>query len=143
MKSFLKWLGIGLVLLLVILLILLAINEILPPDWKMDADIFIVLASAVLSFMFMLFPKLRVAFAGLASEVKLYVNIVLVVLLAVFMFIGTCINFLPIAGIVCTVPGLKQLLIWIFLSIGGNQLAYKITSEPVDVREAKSERAAG
>ena len=142
MKKFLYWFVVGLVLLVGAVFILLAINEVLPPGWKLDADVLIVLASGLLSFAFLIIPTLRVKFAGLPAETKIYVNIVLVILFAVFMFLGTCTGWLPITGIVCTVVGLKTLLVWVFLAIGGNQLTYKVASVklPSDVVEAKASR---
>ena len=143
MKSFLKWFVIGLVLLVITFLVLLAVNEFLPPGWKLDSEVLITLSAAILSLMFMFIPKLRVAFAGLPSEHKLYVNVVLVILLALFMFLGTCTRFLPIAGIVCDQGGLKTLLVYVLLAVGGNQLTYKVSDQPNDVRLAKSNRATG
>lgn len=142
MKTFLRWFVVGLVILVCIVLVLLAINWVLPPDWKMDSEVLITLAAAVLSLVFMYFPKLRTEFAGLPSETKLYVNVGLVVLLAVFMFLGTCTGWLPIAGIVCTQAGLKTLLVYVFLAGGGNQLTYKVSGVPADVKLAKANRDA-
>jgi len=142
MKSFLKWFVIGLVLLVIALFALLAINELLPPGWKMDSEVLITLSAAILSAMFMFIPGLRAQFAGLPSEHKLYVNLVLVVLLAVFIFLGTCTKWLPIEGVVCNQVGLKTLLVYVFLAAGGNQLTYKVSSPPMDVRLAKVNRDA-
>ena len=141
MKSFLKWFVVGLVLLIITVLILLAINEFLPPGWKLDSEVLITLSAAILSLLFMFMPKLRVSFAALPSEQKLYVNVVLVILLAFFIFLGTCTRFLPIPGIVCDQAGLKTLLVYVLLAVGGNQLTYKISAPPVDVIEAKATRS--
>jgi len=141
MKSFLKWFVIGLVLLVITFLVLLAVNEFLPPGWKMDSEVLITLSAAVLSLTFMFAPKLRVAFAALPSEHKLYVNVVLVILLALVMFLGTCTRFLPINGVVCDQTGLKTLLVYVLLAVGGNQLTYKISAPPGDVIEAKAMRS--
>lgn len=141
MKSFLKWFVVGLVLLIITMLILLAVNEFLPPGWKMDSEVLITLSAAILSALFMFIPKLRVAFAGLPSEHKLYVNVVLVILLALFMFLGTCTRFLPIPGVVCDQSGLKTLLVYVFLAVGGNQLTYKVSAPPGDVIDAKAARS--
>ncbi len=140
MKKFFQWFAIGLVVLIISILALLAINELLAPGWKMDADVLITVAAVILSLTFMYLPKLRTQFAGLPSEHKLYVNIVLVVLLAVLMFLGTCTKWLPIPGIICSQAGLKTLLVYVFLAAGGNQLAYKVSSPPSDVQLAKANR---
>ena len=140
MKTFLKWLGIGFILLLIIGFALLAINVILPPGWNLSANIFIVLTAAVLSILFTYVPVLRTAFAALPSEHKSLVNLVLVVLLAVFMYIGTCTGLLPIAGIECSRVGLQTLALYVFLAVGGNQITYVASPLPEDVQVEKDAR---
>jgi len=99
-----------------------------------------VLAGGVLSLVFMYFPGMRVQFAELRSEQKQLINLVLIILLAVGMLVMTCTNFYVIPGILCTKNGVLQLLIYVFLAGGGNQLTYKYSPEPVDVKNAKAVR---
>ena len=63
MKTFLKWFGIGVVILVITVMVLLAINLILPPEWKMGSEVLIFLSAAILSGLFTYFPELRVVFA--------------------------------------------------------------------------------
>ncbi len=143
MKGFLKWFGIGLVLLVVIVFLLLAVNSILPPEWSLSVEILLLLASAVLSIMFTYLPSLRTQFAALNSAQKSTVNLALVILLSVVIFVGTCTSIFTIPGIECTQTSLRTLAIYIFLAAGGNQLAYVASPQPVDVTEAKLERIQG
>lgn len=143
MKTFLKWFGIGVVILVITVMVLLAINLILPPEWKMGSEVLIFLSAAILSGLFTYFPELRVVFAGLESKYKSYVNLALIVLLSVVMYLGTCTGLLPIAGIECSQAGIKTLALYIFLAAGGNQLTYNYSPQPVDVREAKAARSSG
>ena len=143
MKEFSKWLGIGLVLMLVIVFVLLAINYILPADWQMGSEILLVLVGAILSVMFTYIPSLRIQFAGLSSTQKSLVNLVLMILMGVVMFVGTCSLLLPIPGIECSQAGVKTLALYIFLAAGGNQLAYVASPQPVDVVNAKMDRDFG
>ena len=140
MSKALKWFAVGFMVLVITLFVLLAINLLLPPGWKLSAEILLVLASIVLSLAFTYAPFLRVAFATLSSVQKVYINLGLVTLLSIFMFAGTCTSWLPIAGIECTQAGLKTLLIYIFLAAGGNQLMYVASVQPADVIEAKITR---
>ena len=140
MKTFLKWFGIGFIVLLITVFVLLAINTILPPGWTMGPAVLVGLTAAIVSGSFTFLPKLRVEFAGLPSEYKSYVNLGLMVLLAVVMYVGSCTGLLIIVGIVCSQAGLTTLALYVFLAAGGNQLAYNFSPQPVDVKAAKLER---
>lgn len=143
----LKWFGIGLLILilelLIITFVLMAANSFLPQGWKISAEIFVVLASVVLSVTWSFLPKLRVKFAALESSVKAIVNLILMTLLGVAMFIFTCTNWSPIPGVECTTQGAKALSVLIFIAIAGNYLTYGITSPPDDVKAAKLSRDSG
>lgn len=142
-----KWVGIGIGLLLLILLIssllLMAIDSVLPDGWKLDAQIFIVLVSIVLSVAWSFLPKLRVKFAELAANIKAIVNVILMIILAVLMFLFTCTNWNPIPGVVCSIEGAKSLATLIFLAVVGNYTTYGLTDPPEDVKAAKASRGAG
>lgn len=140
MKMFLKWFGIGLMVLVITCFVLLAINYVLPSDWKLGPEILLVLAAAVLSATYTFMPGLRVQFASLESNMKIVINLVLVTVLAVLMFAFTCTGWLPIAGVVCTSEGLKTLALYVFLAIVGNQVTYVASAQPTDVVEAKTTR---
>ncbi len=141
MKVYLRWIGIGLVVLVVTLLILLAaFGAMFPEGTQASSEVLIVLAGGVLSLVFMYLPGMRVQFAELRSEQKQLINLVLIILLAVGMLVMTCTNFYVIPGILCTKNGVLQLLIYVFLAGGGNQLTYKYSPEPIDVKNAKAVR---
>ena len=140
MKSVLKWLGIGLVMLVIIFNLILAIDSILPPGWVFGFDVLVTLTGAALSLGFMFIPKLRVEFAALSSEYKQLVNLILVVVLGAGMFLLTCTRIAIVPGIECTQAGLKTLLTYVFLAAGGNQVMYKLTPPPADVLTAKADR---
>lgn len=141
MKTYLKWMGIGLVVLIITMLILItAFGAMLPAGTEASSEVLILLSGGILSLFFMYFPKWRVQFAELPSEQKQIINLVLIILLAVGAFVMTCTNFYLIPGILCTKNGVLQLLIYVFLAGGGNQLAYKYSPQPSDVQEAKANR---
>lgn len=142
-----KWVGIGLLLLLLILLIsslvLMAIDKIFPQGWNMDAQIFVVLVSIVLSVAWSFLPKLRVKFGELEASIKAIVNLILMIILAGLMFLFTCTNWNPIPGVECTVQGAKDLAVLVFIGVAGNYITYGMTAPPDDVKAAKASRASG
>lgn len=142
-----KWLGIGLLILLVILLItslvLMAIDKFLPQGWKLDAQIFVVLVSVIMSVAWSFLPKLRVKFGELEASIKAIVNLILMIILAGLMFLFTCTNWNPIPGVECTVQGAKDLAVLVFIAIAGNYITYGMTAPPDDVKAAKASRASG
>ena len=142
-----KWVGIGIGLLFLILvissLVLMAIDSILPDGWKLDAEIFVVLVSVVLSVAWSFLPKLRVKFAELAANIKVVVNVILMIILAVLMFLFTCTNWSPIPGVVCSIEGAKALATLIFLAVISNYTTYGLTDPPEDVKAAKASRTSG
>ena len=140
MSKFSKWFVIGLVILVITVFVLLVINMQLPDGWKLGSEELLVLAGAVLSLSFTYLPTWRAEFAALSAEQKVYINLGLATLLAIFMFIGTCTTWLPIPGVVCTQTGLKTLLLYIFLAGGGNQVVYIASPQPADVIAAKTMR---
>lgn len=141
MKTYLKWVGIGLVVLVLAILILItAFGAMMPPGTEASSEVLILLSAGILSLFFMYFPKLRVQFAELPSEQKQIINLVLIILLAIGMFVMTCTNFYLIPGITCDKTGILQLLIYVFLAGGGNQLTYKYSPQPADVKETKAAR---
>jgi len=140
-KNILKYLGIGLVVLVAAIGVLMVVSLALPDGWKLTPEILVTLAAAALSFSLARIPSWRAEFAALSVEAKVGINIGLVVLLAVFMYVGTCTGWLIIPGIVCSVVGIKTLALYIFLAAGGNQLTYIATPEASDVTAAKATRA--
>lgn len=141
MSKFLKWFFIGLAIIVATVGVLLVLSLALPEGWKMTPEILVVLAASVLSFSLTKVSIWRTEFAALPSETKSYINIGLVVLLAVFMFLGTCTGWFVIPGVICTVAGIKTLALYVFLAIGGNQLTYTATPQPADVKAAKADRS--
>lgn len=137
MKEFLKWLSVGLVMLVIIVAVLLVINVILPEGWALSSEILLGLASIVLSLVFTYFKGLREKFASLTSAQKSLVNLVSVTILAVVMFLGTCVELFIIPGLACSTAGIRILAIYVIIAVGGNQLAYIASPQPADVRDAK------
>ena len=140
MKAFLKWFSFAIVVLVVFVAVLLAANTILPEGWTLSSEILLGLAAIGLSLVFSYWPSVRVQFAGLPSNYKSLVNLISVTLLAILMFLGTCIELFEIPGLVCTTAGIKQLAIYVIIAVGGNQLAYVASAQPADVIDAKFNR---
>jgi hypothetical protein len=140
MKAFLKWFAIGLVIIMIASLVLMAIDQLLPEGWKLEAQWFVFLAGAVLSATWTFMPGLRVQFAVLKTETKVLINLILMVLLAGLMMLFTCVGWSPIAGVICTVAGAKALGVLVFMAIVGNQLTYVASPQPDDVKDAKFNR---
>lgn len=140
MKEFVKWLGIGIVVLVICLVVVLAVDYFLPPGWTFGYDVLVALTAVVLSMTFNYMPVLRVQFAALSSEYKQLINLILIVVLSVIMFVFTCTNLFIVPGVECTKEGIKTLLIYIFLAAGGSQLTYKLSPQTSDVKIAKAER---
>jgi hypothetical protein len=109
----------------------------MPDGWKLDAQLFVFLAGAVLSAVWTFMPGLRIKFAELPSQTKIFVNLILMILMAILMMLFTCIGWSPVAGVVCSVDGGKSLIILVFMAIVGNQLTYVASPQPEDVKTAK------
>jgi FtsH-binding integral membrane protein len=135
--KFLKWFGFALVVLVVFVAVLLAANVILPEGWTLSSEILLGLAAIGLSLVLSYWPSVRVQFASLPSHYKSLVNLISVFLLAIIMYLGVCVQFFEIPGLVCTAAGIKQLAIYVIIAVGGNQLAYIASAQPADVIEAK------
>ncbi len=142
MKAFLKWLGIGFMFLVLTVLIVLSLDFFLPAGWKFGYEVLVGLAGVLLSAAFTYWPGLRKEFAGLKSEHKQLVNLVLIVVLSAVMFTFNCTHFVLIPGLDCTTEGIKPLLMYLFLAAGGNQLTYKFSVQTSDVKSAIAERDA-
>ncbi len=147
MGTIFKWVGFGLLLLLVILvisaLVLMAIDKIFPQGWNLDAQLFVILVSIILSIAWSFIPKLRVKFGELEASIKAIVNLILMIILAGLMFLFTCTNWNPIPGVVCNVQGAKELGLLVFYAVAGNYITYGMTAPPDDVKAAKASRGAG
>lgn len=139
----LKWLGIGLVILVIAAFLLMAIDRVLPEGWKLTSETFVVMAAIILSVAWTFLPGIRVKFAALDSSIKAVINLLLMILLAGLMFLFTCSQWNPIPGVECTVQGAKALGVLVFLAIAGNQITYTLSAPPEDVQEAKESRVSG
>lgn len=140
MKGTVKWLVYGLLVLVIAIVVLLAIDTILPTGWKLSPEVLLLVSSAVLSLSFTYIPAWRVDFASLDSQTKVYINLGLVTLITILMFAGTCTGWVPIAGVVCSTVGAKGLFLYLFVAVGGNQLTYVLSAQPADVIAAKNAR---
>lgn len=141
MKEFLKWFGVGLMVLAITFMLLLAVNTVLPEGWALTPEVMLGLAAMVLSLTFTFVPGLRVEFAGITSAQKVLVNLVSVTVLSVVMFLGSCAEIFVIPGLVCTTEGIRTLAVYIFIAVTGNQITYIASAQPADVIDAKSERS--
>jgi len=118
----------------------LAANTILPEGWTLSSEILLGLSAIGLSVVLSYWPKVRVQFASLPSHYKSLVNLISVTLLAILMFLGTCVELFVIPGLECSTAGIKQLAVYVIIAVGGNQLAYVASAQPADVIEAKNIR---
>ncbi|MEN6522853.1 MAG: hypothetical protein ABFD14_03925 [Anaerolineaceae bacterium] len=140
MKNALKWIGICLVVLIVCLIVVLGASQFLPPGSTLGDDVLIALAGVVLSIIFTYMPGLRVVYGGLVTETKQLIQLILIITIAGITFAFTCTNFWLVPGVDCSKQGLITLIIYIFLAAGGNQLTYKLSPQPGDVKTAIAER---
>lgn len=140
MKTFLKWFGVGLLILIITLAVLLVIDQILPAGWKLSPEILLGISAVILSLTLTYLPGLRVDFAKITSTQKALVNVVLTVLLATVMFLGTCLAWFTFPELVCTSLGLKTLMIYVVIALGANQLTYVPSVKPSDVLDTIKER---
>lgn len=140
MKNVLQWIGICLIVLLVCMIVILGAANFLPQGSVLGEEVLIALAGVVLSIIFTYMPGLRVTFGGLESETKQLIQLILIACIAAIMFGFTCSAFFMVPGVECTKQGLITLIIYIFLAAGGNQLAYKLSPQPGDVKNAKADR---
>lgn len=135
--KFVKWFAFALVVLVVFVGLLLAANTILPEGWTLSSEILLGLSAIGLSLVLSYWPNVRVQFAALSSVQKSLVNLISVTILAIVMFLGVCVQLFEIPGLACSAAGIKQLVIYVIVAVGGNQLAYVASAQPADVIEAK------
>lgn len=143
---FLKWFGIGLLLLILEVFILgmlvMSANSYLPEGWQVTSEIFVAVVAIALSLTWSFLPNIRVKFAALSSGIKSLINLILMILLGVVMFMFSCLNWVVVPGVECSIEGGKALAVLIFVAATGNYLTYGYTSPPADVEEAKESREA-
>jgi hypothetical protein len=137
----LRWLGTGLVILVIVVGFLLTINRILPPDAQITIDVLMAIAGAALSISFKFLPWLRVKFAKLASGNKALINLVSVAIMAVIIYAMVCSKVvLALPGIECTRLSMQTMALNIFWGLVANQTTYVATTKPADVIAAEATR---
>jgi hypothetical protein len=138
--KFFKWFMFAIVVLIVAVAVLMVVTLILPPGWQLTSEIMTGLAAMILSITLNYWAGVRVSFAEMKSEYKALVNDGSVIILAVIMFLGTCVQLFEIPGLVCSASGLRALSLLVIVAVGGNQLTYVASAQPSDVVEAKYRR---
>jgi hypothetical protein len=140
MKAFVKWFGIGFVILLIAFALLTVLNQLLPEGTQLDATILVFLAGAVLSLAWTFWPKMREQFATLSSGIKILINLILMFILAGMIILFSCINWFPLPGVECSFDSAKGLVAMVIWAVIGNQIAYIASPQPEDVKDAKFSR---
>lgn len=141
MKTFLKWFGIGFVILLIAFSLLTVLNRLLPEGWVLDANILVFLAGAILSLAWTFWPSMREQFASLSSGLKIVVNLILMFVLSGLIILFSCINWFPVPGVSCSLTSAKELIAMVIWAVIGNQIAYIASPQPTDVKNAKYYRS--
>ena len=137
MKAFMKWFLLGLLIVVISFAVLTVVNKLLPEGWKLDSTVLLFLAGAVLSLAWTFWPKMRENFAALESNVKILVNLFVLIVLSGLIILFSCIQWFPIPGVTCSVEAAKSLVEMIIWSVVGNQIAYVAAPQPADVKNAK------
>ncbi len=136
--EFLKWFGLALAFLFVVMFVLIAANSMLPDTSKLKTPFWLIgLASVALSIFFSYTPKIRTAFAALPDNLKALVNIVSVMVVAVVMFLFVCLRLIQITGLECTISGAQTLLSYVAIALAGNQLTDYFSVDSADVKALK------
>lgn len=105
------------------------------PSFVLSPGILAAIAGAVLSLAFSYIPGLNTAFAGLGSEFKRLVMVLLLLILSGAMYGLGCGGILQ-NGLTCDQQGFVQ-LVWIFiLAMMANQSAYQLTPQTIAVKAA-------
>lgn len=138
MKKFLQWFLFGIVFLVAVVIVLFAINYLLPSGWKLNAVIILALASAALSLMFSYAKDIRIQFAALPDSYKALINILAVVLVAALLYIFVCAQLIVVPGLECGSQGLKTLLTYVAIAIVMNQTTDYISVDAPDVKQLKA-----
>lgn len=136
----LRWLGAGLVILMIVVGLLLTINRYLPPDAQITIDVMMAIAGAALSISFKFIPWLRIKFAILASGNKALINLAAVTIMAVIVYVMVCSKVAALPGIECTRLSLQTMALNIFWGLVANQTTYVATTKPADVIAAEATR---
>lgn len=141
MKTFLKWFGIGLVILLIAFALLTVLNKLLPEGTQLDATILVFLAGAILSLVWTFWPKMREQFAALSTGLKVLINLILMLVLCGLIILFSCIDWFPVSGVTCSLTSAKDLIAMVIWAIIGNQITYVASPQPEDVKDAKFNRS--
>lgn len=141
---FLKWFGLALAFLLVVMVVLIAVNALLPDTSQLKTPFWLVgLAAVALSIFFSYAPKIRTAFAALPDNVKSLVNVIAVVVVAVIMFLFVCLKLITIPGLECTVAGAQTLISYVAIALAGNQITDYFSIDSADVKALKATLKSG
>ncbi|MCK9599035.1 MAG: hypothetical protein M0R06_08350 [Sphaerochaeta sp.] len=136
--KFLKWFGLALAFLVVVMFVLIAANSLLPDTSQLKTPFWLIgLAAVALSIFFSYTPKIRTAFAALPDNLKALVNVVSVMVVAVVMFLFVCLRLIQVAGLECTISGAQTLLSYVAIAVAGNQIADYFSVDSADVKALK------
>ena len=138
MKNFWKWFVRGVVFLVAVVIILFAVDYVLPPGQKLGAIFLLSVASSALSLMFSYFKDWRLEFASLPANIKSVVNVLAIVIVAGILFGLGCSKWIVIDGLTCTIAGVKTLIICIAVAIGVNQGTDYLSVDAPDVKALKA-----
>ena len=95
----------------------------------------------LLSLIFTFMPGLNIKYAGLPSNVKSAIMLVLIVAISFILYLLNCYGVIVVIGMVCGNIALLVELIW-FTALS-NQVVYMLTPQPKAVTLAINERVAG
>ncbi len=138
MKNFWKWFVRGVVFLVAVVIVLFAVDYVLPPGWKLGAVFLLSIASAALSLMFSYFKAWRIEFASLPASYKSWINILAVVIVAGIVFGLGCSKIIVIVGLTCSTAGLQTLLMYIAVALFSNQTLDHLSVDAPDVKAFKA-----
>lgn len=97
----------------------------------------------ILTLVFQYFPKLRVMWAGLKSEIKMLVMLGAYLIFGAIVAFGGCVEFLAnlISQLQCAdAPTFIQYIFAVFVAVGAGQGVFTLLPELQDVTAARSER---
>lgn len=108
-------------------------------DFVVNGEVLVAILAVVASLVFNYFPRVRVWFAGLASEAKSLIMLGVLLVISAAILGLQCGGVLQ-TGISCDKNGLIQLIWYYILAVISNQASYLIAPETKDVAEAKAAR---
>jgi len=100
-------------------------------------ELIVMLAAGLLSVIFTYSPKLNTWFANKSEDFKKLTMLVSMVLITAVIFILGCTSIVTIAGFECGKNSAVTFVYYLILAIVSNQGVYKVSPQPVAVKQAK------